>query len=183
MHLKRAGFTSIAMAFAFAAMAGAQKTESIGTGSGGSPHEKTTWTIGGATISIQYGRPYLKGRPEAQLMPPGQPWRTGADQATVLTTDKTLTFGKVALAPGSYTINTEPGAHEWTLILGKLGTADQWGIPYLPKLEIGRAPMKVSKESKSAEQVTISIRGTGTTATLAVEWGTVSAATPFHIGS
>ena len=88
--------------FRFAAPSMAQKTVSTGTGGGGSPHEKTTWTVDGATISIEYGRPFLKGRPESQMMPAGQLWRTGADQATVLTTDKPLTFGTVKLAPGGY---------------------------------------------------------------------------------
>ena len=75
-----------------------------------SPHERTEWTIDGAKLSIEYGRPSLKGRPEAQLMPPGQPWRTGADVATILTTDKPLKFGSLSVPAGSYTINTQPGA-------------------------------------------------------------------------
>jgi len=76
-----------------------QTTVSTGTGRGGSPHEKTTWTVSGATISVEYGRPFLKGRPESQMMPLGKPWRTGADEATVITSDKPLTFGAVKLAP------------------------------------------------------------------------------------
>ena len=108
----------------------------------------------GAHLAIEYGRPSLKGRPDAQLMPPGQPWRTGADVATILTTDKPLKFGSVSLAPGSYTINTQPGA-EWQLILGKLGDPKQWGVPYKPELEIGRAPMKAGKTAAPIEQLTI----------------------------
>ena len=78
----------------------AQKTTPMGTGGGGSPHEKTEWTIDGAKLSIEYGRPVLKGRPEAQLMPAGQPWRTGADVATILTTDKPLKFGTLSVPAG-----------------------------------------------------------------------------------
>src|SRR6266511_4355707 len=119
----------------------AQKTTALGTGSGGSPHVRTQWAVDGANISIEYGRPYLKGREEAKMMPPGTPWRTGADQATIITTDKALKFGTVSLAPGTYTINTQPGA-AWQLIFGRLEKPGQWGIPYNPKLEIGRTPMK-----------------------------------------
>src|SRR5262249_47185994 len=85
-----------------------QKTTQVHPGKGGSPHVKTEWTVDGANIAIEYGRPSIKGRTDADVMPPGQPWRTGADEATVLTTDKPLTFGKLSLAPGTYTINTQP---------------------------------------------------------------------------
>jgi hypothetical protein len=160
----------------------AQKTTDLGTGRGGSAHVKTEWTIGGAHIAIGYGRPTLKGRAEATLMPPGRPWRTGADAATVITTDKPLTFGKVVLQPGTYTINTQPGATSWELIFGKLEKEGQWGVPYQAALEIARTPMAVSKLQKPVEQLTIGIDRQGAGQRLRVEWGTVSATAPFTIG-
>jgi hypothetical protein len=174
----------LAAAFTLAAtttLAGAQTTKVTATGGGGSPHVMTSWTIGAAHISISYGRPYLKGRDEAKMMPEGKPWRTGADEATVITTDKTIKFGSVTLQPGSYTINTEPGASSWKLILGKLGSPKQWGIPYKPDLEIGRVAMTLGKTSAPVEQVTISIDPTATGGTLRIEWGSKSATTPFTI--
>lgn len=174
-------FLALFASIAVSCIAAAQTTVSMGVGQGGSPHEKTTWTVNGATISIQYGRPYLKGRPEAQMMPAGEPWRTGADEATVITSDKPLTFGSLHLKPGSYTINTEPGEKGWQLIIGKLDAPGQWGTPYLPKLEIGRAAMTVSKASASVEQVTITIDAKNPT--LHVAWGTTVAAIPFKVGS
>ena len=163
------------------ATAGAQTTTDLGTGRGGSAHVKTEWAIGSARISIAYGRPALKGRSEATLMPPGKPWRTGADAATVLTTDKTLTFGKVVLQPGSYTINTQPGPSGWQLIFGKLEKDGQWGVPYLPALEIARTPMSVKKLKAPVELLTISIDRQGTGQRLRIEWGTASASAPFTI--
>jgi hypothetical protein len=160
----------------------AQKTTQVHPGKAGSPHVKSEWTIDGASISIEYGRPFLKGRPESQLMPPGQPWRTGADEATVLTTDKALKFGTLSLQPGTYTLNTQPGEGTWQLIVGKLGKPGQWGVPYNQALEIGRAPMKAGKTKAPVEQVTISIDDTPAGGTLRVEWGTVSAAIPFTVG-
>ena len=117
----------------------AQKTTPTGPAGAASPHVKSEWTIGTAHLSIEYGRPYLKGRPETQMMPDGAPWRTGADEATVLVTDKPLKLGSINLAPGTYTLNTQPGATEWQLLVGKLKAPGQWGIPYEPTLEIGRA--------------------------------------------
>ena len=82
--MRRIGIITLGIAASLLSMtAMAQKTTDMGKGGGGSPHARTEWTIDGAHLSIEYGRPFLKGRPEAQMMPPGQPWRTGADAATV----------------------------------------------------------------------------------------------------
>ena len=164
-----------------AVSAQAQKMTPVGPGAAGSPHVKTEWTIGGAHIAITYGRPYLKGRAESNMMPMGQPWRTGADEATVITSDKSLTFGKVTLPAGSYTINTQPGEKKWMLLLGTLKSADQWGVPYVPALEVGRVPMSLGRTAL-VEQVTYSIDKSASGATLRIEWGTVSVSTPFTIG-
>jgi hypothetical protein len=160
----------------------AQTTTQVHPGKGGSPHVRSEWTVDGAKISIEYGRPYLKGRPESQVMPPGKPWRTGADEATILTTDKQLKFGALTLAPGSYTLNTQPGEKEWQLIVGKVGKPGQWGIPYNASLEIGRAPMTAGKTPSAVEQVTISIDDTAAGGTLRVEWGSTRATIPFTVG-
>jgi len=160
----------------------AQKTTQVHPGKGGSPHVRSEWTVDGANISIEYGRPYLKGRPESKMMPTGKPWRTGADEATVLTTDRPLKFGTLSLAPGSYTLNTQPG-EPWELIAGKLGKPGQWGVPYNASLEIGRAPMKVGKTKAEVDQLTISIDDTAAGGTLRIEWGTTSAIIPFTVGN
>ena len=173
-----AGAAAVAM---FVLTAGAQTTTQTGMGKGGSAHVKTEWKVNGANVAIEYGRPSLKGRDEAQMMPAGRPWRTGADEATVITTDKSLEFGKITLAPGSYTINTQPGEKEWQIILGKLGQAKQWGVPYQAALEIGRVPMKLGKTAAPVEQVTYAIDPSKTGGTLRIEWGTTSVTTPFTV--
>lgn len=160
----------------------AQKTTELKVGKGGSPHVRTDYMVDGATIAIEYGRPFLKGRPESQMMPVGKEWRTGADEATIITSNRPLKFGAVSLEPGTYTINTVPGEKEWQLVLGKLGKPGQWGIPYQKDLEIGRTPMKVGKTKAPVENVTIAIDDTPAGATLRVEWGTVSATAPFTVG-
>ncbi len=181
--MKRLLSITVGLLLAGSVFVHAQKTTELKTGSGGSPHVRTEWTIDGASISIEYGRPFLKKRPEAEMMPPGREWRTGADVATIITSDKPLKFGAISLAPGSYTINTVPGEKEWQLVLGRLSKPGQWGIPYQKDLEIGRTPMKVGKTKAPVENVTISIDDTpGSGAVLRIEWGTASATAPFTIG-
>ncbi|HKY20951.1 MAG TPA: DUF2911 domain-containing protein [Vicinamibacterales bacterium] len=174
---------TVGLLVASSAFVQAQKTTELKTGNGGSPHVRTDWTIDGANLSVEYGRPFLKGRPEAQMMPPGREWRTGADAATIITTDKALKFGSVSLAPGSYTINTVPGEKEWQIVFGRLEKPGQWGVPYKKELEIGRTAMNIGKTAKPIENVTISIDDTPANgAMLRVEWGTASATVPFTIG-
>jgi hypothetical protein len=169
---------------AFGVSLGAQKTTELSKGGGGSPHVKSDWTIDGANISITYGRPSLKGRTPGKDIDPfdGKPWRTGADEATLLTTDKPLKLGTLSLAPGTYTLNTQPDGQKWQLIVGKVGKPGQWGIPYQAALETGRAPMTVSKAGTPAETLTISVQDTPAGGTLKIDWGTTSASIPFTVG-
>jgi hypothetical protein len=164
-----------------ASMLLAQKTTPMKTGSGGSPHVKSEWTVDGANISITYGQPLLKGRTVGKEVAPfGSEWRTGADEATTLTTDKPLKFGTVAVPAGTYTLYTLPGEKQWHLIVSK--KTGQWGIPYPAGQDLGRAPMTVGKAKAPAEQLTIALDDTASGGTLRVEWGTTSASVPFTVG-
>ena len=107
----------------------AQKTTTLKSGSGGSAHVRTEWNIDGANISIDYGRPAMKGRPEPMMMPAGQVWRTGADEQTTLKTDKPLKVGMLTVPAGAPGLHSLPGATtEWRLIVSKRTAG--WGIPY-----------------------------------------------------
>lgn len=172
---------ALALAFSFAVAA--QKSVQTSPGTGGSPHFRSEWDIRGAHITIEYGRPYLKGRTIGkELAPYGEPWRTGADEATTITSTKALKLGTIPLAANTmYTINTLPNPDHWDLIIGRLDEKGQWGIPYQPNLEIARTPMKLGKTKAPVEQVTISIDPTSTGGTLRIEWGTVSASVPFIV--
>ena len=148
----------------------AQKITQTGTGGGGSPHEKVEWTVDGAAITIEYGRPYLKGRPEAQMMPPAKPWRTGADQATVITSSKPLTFGTAKLEANTpYTINTVPGGWSaegcWAMAWCRCGS-NGWPSASI-RLQLWRASVASSCCATSLKPST-TVSGSGTTYNVAV---------------
>jgi hypothetical protein len=182
MIRRRDFVTAGVLALGLAASLSAQKMTETAMGKGGSPHVRTEWKIDGASLVVEYGRPFLKGRGEADMMPAGKPWRTGADQATIITSDKPLKFGSVSLPAGTHTINTVPGDSEWQLAFGTLSKPGQWGIPYNASLELSKVPMRLGKTAAPVEQVTISIDDTPAGATLRIEWGTKSATAPFTIG-
>jgi hypothetical protein len=179
MHL--CATTAAVVMMAVTAIGGGQKTTQVGPGAAGSPHVRTEWTIDGAAISIEYGRPFLKGRSVGKEVAPfGSEWRTGADEATTIKTDKPLKFGTLAVPAGTYTLYTLPGEKQWQLIISK--ATGQWGIPYPAGKDLGRVPMTVGKPGAAAEQLTISIQDTPGGATLHVDWGTTRASVPFTVG-
>ena len=166
-----------------ATTAAAQKVVSTKMGGGGSPHETVEYAVGGAKITISYGRPFLKGRPLAKIDPAfeltGKVWRTGADEATTLTTDKALMFGSLMVPAGTYTLFTVPGPTTWKLVVSK--ETGQWGTEYHEDKDLGRADLKVETLPKPADQVTISITEAGGSPTLNIDWGTMRATSPFMV--
>ena len=177
------GISTALLMTALAVTANAQKTTQVHPGKGGSPHVRGEWMIDGANIAIEYGRPYLKGRTVgSDVAPYGKPWRTGADEATTLTTDKPLKFGTLTVPAGTHTIYTLPGEKDWQLIIGKLQKPGQWGVPYPEGQDLGRVPMKVSKTTSPVEQLEIAVDDTAAGGALRIEWGAVSATAPFTVG-
>src|ERR1700719_4040453 len=93
----------------------------------------------GKTIKIDYSSPRAKGRKifgeasEKALVPYGEVWRTGANDATTLVTDAALKVGGKAVPAGSYTIFTVPKANEWWLVISK--KTGEWGTDYAGEKE------------------------------------------------
>lgn len=160
----------------------AQKTSQVHPGKAGSPHVKSEWTIDGASISIEYGRPMLKGRTPGKDVDPyeGREWRTGADEATTLVTSRALKFGNLSVPAGTYTLYTIPTGGTWHLIVSK--QTGQWGIPYPKGNDLGRSPMTLTKLAKPADQLTISVEDTPKGGTLHIDWGASRASIPFTVG-
>ena len=68
----------------------------------------------GKTVKTDYSSPRVKGRKIfGGLVPYGQVWRTGANEATTLVTDTNLKVGDKDVPAGSYTIFTVPNADKW----------------------------------------------------------------------
>lgn len=132
--------------------------------------------LGEANITVTYGRPYKKGREiYGGLVPYDEVWRTGADEATTLETDRDLMLGALHVPAGKYALFTIPGASMWTLIVNKV--SDQWGaFSYDEAEDLGRVQMSVSETAEMMEQLTIGIKaGEGTNGTLSIDWDMTSA--------
>lgn len=173
-----------AVAMAVTALAGLgamQKTTDVHPGTGGSPHARTEWNIAGANISIEYGRPFLKGRTIGKnLVPYGQVWRAGADEATTLKSDKPLVFGNLTVPAGTHTLFVLPAADKWVLIVNK--QTGQWGTAYEAGQDLGRVDMSLGKPASVVEQHTIAIAPQAGGGVLQIAFGSVQASVPFTVG-
>ena len=178
MFVRAITMAGVALALAATTVA-AQKVVSTKMGGGGSPHETVEWTVQGAKITISYGRPSLKGRPVESLTPAGKIWRTGADEATTLTTDKSLMFGGLMVPAGTYTLFTVPGPTAWKLAINK--QTGQSGTEYHEDRDLGRVDLKVEKLPTPVEKLTIDIVDVKGSPTLNIDWGATRATTPFMV--
>src|ERR1700730_12379742 len=83
----------------------------------------------GKTITVNYSSPRMRGRKVfGELVPFGEIWRTGADDATSFVSNADVTVGGKIVPAGKYTLFTLPAQNRWTLIVSK--QTGEWGIPY-----------------------------------------------------
>ena len=128
--------------------------------------------IGGATFSVDYGRPLARGRVLlGDVIEYDDVWRTGANAATQFTTSSPITLDGLPLSPGTYTLWTVPHKNRVDLIVNK--ETGQWGTDYDRTLNLGMAPLHMETISAPVDEFTISIVGTDAHhGSLAMEWGT-----------
>lgn len=145
-----------------------------------SPRHAARTKIGDANLWIDYGRPAMRGRPVwGQLVPYGEVWRLGANEATHFTTDRTIELGTLRLAPGTYTLFLRPAASDWTLIVNR-GTGMS-GLERDSTLDVGRVPMTLEPTARPVEQFTIDIVPADGGGTLAVAWDRTRGSVPIRV--
>jgi hypothetical protein len=86
-----------------------------------SPAATATTTFDGVTVTINYSQPAKKGREIfGKLVPYGEVWRTGANEATTITLTGDVNFGGTALKAGTYSLFTIPTKDKWTFIVNSV---------------------------------------------------------------
>jgi|SRR5690554_6085736 len=147
-----------------------------------SPNASISQTIGMTVISIDYGRPGLKGRTyfaeNAELAPVGSVWRTGANEATAISFSGNVNFGGEEVEAGTYALYTIPGEEEWTVILnGK----QSWGTQYDESEDVIRVHAKTT-ESQETEWFNIYFSELSEhSANLILHWGTTQVVVPVSV--
>lgn len=125
-----------------------------------SPRDSVELSLGSTKLSVNYGRPFMRGRRIVGVVVPyDSVWRTGANAATAFTTGADLVVGGVSVPKGKYSLWTVPSEKGWKLIINKkVGP----GAPtYDEKEDLGRIDMKRESVANAVEQFTISLDKTG----------------------
>ena len=140
-----------------------------------SPHETVNATVGDAKITIVYGRPYTKDPKSGEkrkiwggLVPYGQVWRMGADEATLFTTDKEVSIGGTAVVAGTYSLYLWPEEGGAKLIVNK--QTGQWGTKYDASQDLVRIDLIKQKLDKATDQFTIAVEKTAADGVLKMMW-------------
>lgn len=124
-----------------------------------SPRDSSVLVLRGKRIVVNYGRPSRRGRTiMGAVVPYGEVWRTGANEATTFTTEADLVVGGVEVPKGAYSLYTLPSPSVWKLIINK--ETGQWGTEYDRALDLARVNMKKETTPKMVERLTLQLEKT-----------------------
>jgi hypothetical protein len=144
-----------------------------------SPKSTASQVVGVTQIDISYSRPGVKGRQIwGGLVPYGQMWRTGANEATTIAFSTDVQVEGKPLPAGKYALFTIPTADKWTVVFNRQG--DQWGAfdhkPEEDALRLEIAP----REAPQLERMAFTIpEVTDTSAVVELRWEKL--AVPFTV--
>jgi hypothetical protein len=145
-----------------------------------SPTDTVRAGVAGAAITVRYGRPSTRGRQIfGGVVPWNRVWRTGANEATHLSTEGDLVFEETRVAAGTYTLWTIPSPRGWTLILN--GRTGQAALPYDEAHDVARIPMKVEQTAEFTERFTIAVEPDEMGGRLTMAWERTRASVAFRM--
>jgi hypothetical protein len=136
-----------------------------------SPIGLTRMMMDDTYVKVVYGRPHVRDREIfGALVPFGEVWRTGANEATEITTTRDIILGDQLLKAGTYSLFTIPGKDQWTVIVShQLGL---WGsYTYSPERDAFRINMPVETPASKVNLFTMVLESKDDiTGTLTMEW-------------
>jgi len=183
MNLSRSALAILAAALLGAAPLTAQHART-------SPHDTISTKIDGNRVTVVYGRPYSKDPKTGEvrkiwgaLVPFGKVWRTGADEATLLITQKDIDLGGTTIPAGAYTLFTVP-AEDGSAKLVVNRQIGQWGIdPYDETRELARIDLKKDMLDAPVAQFTMSVgKNPGGGGILKMMWENTQYSVPYSVG-
>jgi hypothetical protein len=146
-----------------------------------SPPAKTSVTISGQKITINYSAPSMRKRVVfGGLVPYDQVWRAGANDATMLHSSADLEFKGLLVPKGEYSVFVWPDPRQWQLIINK--QTGQQGLEYHAERDLGRVPMEISHPPKRVETYKMTLtKAGGMQGQLTLAWENMVATVDFVV--
>ncbi|WP_124640451.1 MULTISPECIES: DUF2911 domain-containing protein [Amniculibacterium] len=147
-----------------------------------SPRHKIEHQFSISKVSVDYGRPGVKGREIfGKLVPFNEVWRTGANSSTKITFGQEVSFGGKTVPAGTYALFIVPQAQSWKLILNK--DSQQWGAyGYNDKLNVTDIDVPVQKLPQTMEWFTIELNpAKDDQLDMTVEWENSKVVVPIRV--
>jgi hypothetical protein len=136
-------------------------------------------TASGA-ITVDYGRPSLKGRDMLSQLKEGAFWRMGMNEATVLTTPVDLSFGTTRVAKGAYSLWLKKTGDAFQLVFNS--QTGQWGTQHDPAKDVCSIALTKTDLASPVESFTIDIAPAAKGGNFGLSWGGMKLAAPFEAG-
>src|SRR5665647_2055836 len=138
-----------------------------------SAHDSASVALEGGTVKVCYGRPHVNGREiMGKLVPYGEPWRLGADEATAIHVPFRASIAGVNVEPGWYSLYVIPSAKEWQVVVNS--DAKRWGVDIDAKVrakDVGTGTVPAERLARPAEILTISLtKDSPSKATMDIAW-------------
>lgn len=144
-----------------------------------SPLDSLVVPLGAGAVKICYSRPSVRGRTIFDgLVPFGKPWRTGANEPTMLHLPVQAEAAGVRLTPGRYVVTTVPGPDEWTVIFHTTEAQDPARM-FESLVEVGRGRATPEPLDSLVEQLRIRA-DPGPRPALILEWERVRVRIPMR---
>jgi hypothetical protein len=140
---------------------------------------KAELKTGSGNITVDYGRPSLKGRDMLSQLKEGSFWRMGMNQATVFTTPVDLTFGSTKVDKGSYSLWLKKEGDKYLLVFNS--QTGQWGTQHDPSKDVHSVTMKSETLSSPMETFTIDLKEASGGGEFIMSWGTTKLTTDFKM--
>lgn len=136
-------------------------------------------------LSVTYCQPSVRERTVfGELIPYGEVWRTGANEATVFSSNKDIQIGESILPAGKYSLFTIPDEESWLIIFNS--ETGQWGVNAMkggianrdPELDVVEVEVPAIETEKFFETFTISLEEIGSEVELILMWENTMVAVP-----
>jgi len=140
---------------------------------------KAELPAGAGMITIDYGRPSLKGRDMFSQLQEGAFWRMGRNEATVLTTPADLAFDGTRIAKGAYSLWLKKAGEAFLLVFNS--QTGQWGTQHDPTKDVASVTMAKAPLAAPVETFTIALTPAPKGGAVELSWGASKLSVPFEL--